>query len=162
MGSAPSKPLSTPAVDEKCSSQSGVEQATARLQSLNLGALGQVVSKDGRLSQANVQQWEEKAGKVSIPATWNTLTCVHRMTPQDPVLALSRTILSHTDMSATLLRREAGIADQHVFNLILPYTPTPITDQRASGRCWLFASTNVVRYTAAQKLGVADFQLSQV
>jgi aminopeptidase C len=66
------------------------------------------------------------------------------------------------DISATLLKREAGIADQHVFNLTLPYTATPITNQKASGRCWLFASTNVVRYTAAQKLGAADFELSQV
>jgi bleomycin hydrolase len=94
------------------------------------------------LSQTNVQEWEQKAGK-------------------DPVLALSRTILSHTDISATLLKREANIADQHVFNLTLPYTATPITNQKSSGRCWLFASTNVVRYTAAQKLSVADFQLSQ-
>lgn len=78
------------------------------------------------------------------------------------MLALSRTVFAHTDISAALLKREAHIADQHVFNLTLPYTPTPITNQRASGRCWLFASTNVVRYTAAQKLGVADFQLSQV
>lgn len=30
------------------------------------------------------------------------------------------------------------------------------------GRCWLFASTNVVRYTATQGLGMADFELSQV
>jgi bleomycin hydrolase len=49
-----------------------------------------------------------------------------------------------------------------VFNLTLPYTTTPVTNQRSSGRCWLFASTNVVRYTVAQKLGVADFELSQV
>lgn len=78
------------------------------------------------------------------------------------MLALSRTVLAHTDISAALLKRKARIVDQYVFNLTLPYTPTPITNQQASGRCWLFASTNVVRYTAAQKLGVADFQLSQV
>ena len=64
MGSAPSKPLSTPAVDEKCSSQSAVEQATVRLQALNLRGLGEAASKDGTLSQANVQEWEQKAGKV--------------------------------------------------------------------------------------------------
>ena len=65
MGSAPSKPLSTPSVDEKYSSQSGVEQATMRLQVLNLHGLDEAASKDGTLSQANVQEWEQKAGKVS-------------------------------------------------------------------------------------------------
>ena len=49
-----------------------------------------------------------------------------------------------------------------MFNPALPYTATPITNQWSSGRCWLFASTNVVRYTAAQKLGMAGFQFSQV
>ena len=66
MGSAPSKPLSTPAVDEKGSSQSAVEQATVRLQALNLRGLGEAASKDGTLSQANVQEWEQKAGKVHL------------------------------------------------------------------------------------------------
>jgi hypothetical protein len=73
MGSAPSKPLSTPAVDEKRRSQSGVDQATVRLQALNLSALGQAASKDGGLSQTNVQEWEQKAGKVlQLP----TIMCI--------------------------------------------------------------------------------------
>ncbi len=65
MGSAPSKPHSTPAVDEKYSFHSGGERATVRLQELNLGGLGEAASKDGTLSQANVQEWEQKAGKVN-------------------------------------------------------------------------------------------------
>lgn len=67
MGSAPSKPVvSTPAVDEKRSSQSGVEQTTERLQALSLRGLGRgkAASTDGALSEANVREWEEKAGKV--------------------------------------------------------------------------------------------------
>ena len=48
-----------------------------------------------------------------------------------------------------------------MYNLILPYTATPITNQKSSGQCWLFASTNVVRYTAEEKLGTAEFELSQ-
>ena len=64
MGTTPSKPLSTPAVEEKHSSQSGLAQATVRLQALNLDGLGEAVSKDGTLSEGNVQEWEQKAGKV--------------------------------------------------------------------------------------------------
>ena len=61
-----------------------------------------------------------------------------------------------------LQKREASIPDQHMFNLTLPYATLPITGQLFLGRCWLFASTNVVKYTAAQKLGMADFKLSHV
>jgi bleomycin hydrolase len=85
---------------------------------------------------------------------------------QDPVTSLSRTILSHTDISASLLRRSPVIADSFIFNNTLPYTTHPITNQRSSGRCWLFSSTNVLRYTISQhpKLNLATdakFQLSQ-
>ena len=74
---------------------------------------------------------------------------------------LSRTIHSHTDISTTLLKREAIISEQHVYNLVLPYTATPITNQKSSGRYWFFASTNVVRYTAAQEVGTAEVEHSQ-
>ena len=66
MASAPSKLLSTPAVDEKCISDSGVE-VTVRLRAPNLGRLGQAASNGGTLSQAHVQEWEQKDGKVDQP-----------------------------------------------------------------------------------------------
>ncbi len=37
----------------------------------------------------------------------------------------------------------------------------PITNQKQSGRCWLFAGLNVLRVDIAQKLGVKEFELSQ-
>lgn len=81
-------------------------------------------------------------------------------------MSLSRTILSHTDISASLLKRSPIIADAFIFNNTLPYTTHPITNQLSSGRCWLFSSTNVLRYTISQhpKLNLATdakFQLSQ-
>ena len=36
-----------------------------------------------------------------------------------------------------------------------------VTDQQRSGRCWLFAGLNVVRYDAAQQLGLDDFEFSE-
>lgn len=35
------------------------------------------------------------------------------------------------------------------------------TNQKQSGRCWLFAGTNLLRAAAAKKLGVTDFEFSQ-
>lgn len=65
-----------------------------------------------------------------------------------------------------MLRRPPVIADSFIFNLALPYTTHPITNQRSSGRCWLFSTTNVLRYTIAQHPVLSlpplvDFQLSQ-
>lgn len=82
------------------------------------------------------------------------------------MLALSRTILARNDLTSSLLKRTAIVQDIFVFNLTLPFTPTPITNQRASGRCWLFSSTNVLRYAIATNPALSlsedtPFQLSQ-
>ncbi len=75
---------------------------------------------------------------------------------------VSRTVLDHTDIPTALVSRAARVGDYQVFNTRLDYQTNPITNQRSSGRCWLFASTNVVRYDIAQKLRIKDFELSQV
>ncbi|MEW2286703.1 C1 family peptidase [Streptomyces sp. NPDC047841] len=36
-----------------------------------------------------------------------------------------------------------------------------VTDQKQSGRCWMFAGLNLLRVGAARKLGVKDFEFSQ-
>jgi len=48
--------------------------------------------------------------------------------------------------------REAVINDgQHVFSVKLDGEGKPVTNQRSSGRCWLFASTNVMRVGVMKK-----------
>ncbi|MBQ9457416.1 MAG: C1 family peptidase [Bacilli bacterium] len=37
----------------------------------------------------------------------------------------------------------------------------PVTNQKASGRCWIFAALNVLRESIAKKLGTANFELSE-
>ena len=49
----------------------------------------------------------------------------------------------------------------HVFNTELDFKTGPVTDQKSSGRCWLFATTNVLRYEIMKKLNLKEFQLSQ-
>ena len=71
-------------------------------------------------------------------------------------------LLNHTDIRGTLAERAARIADSHVFNTELEFKTGPITNQKSSGRCLLFATTNVLRYNIMKKLNLADFQLSQV
>ncbi len=69
--------------------------------------------------------------------------------------------LSANNPKELLTSRAAQIADPHVFNVKIPFEGGPITNQRSSGRCWLFASTNVFRVALMQKYKLDSFELSQ-
>jgi bleomycin hydrolase len=69
--------------------------------------------------------------------------------------------LSANDASAILTQRSANIADTQRFNITIPFEGAPVTNQAASGRCWLFASTNVFRVAIMRKYGLGEFELSQ-
>jgi aminopeptidase C len=76
-----------------------------------------------------------------------------------PRLALSA--LSSQDPKTVLTSRSAKIADQQIFNVKIPFEGAPITNQRSSGRCWLFASTNVFRVALMKRHNLDKFELSQ-
>ncbi|KAH9949001.1 peptidase C1B bleomycin hydrolase [Amylocystis lapponica] len=79
-----------------------------------------------------------------------------------PSLLLARTILDHSNYQDALISRAAQIGAPHVFNTEVEFKTGPITNQKSSGRCWLFATTNVLRYNTMKKLNLEDFQLSQL
>ena len=74
---------------------------------------------------------------------------------------LALAALSSTPANAILSSRSATIADTHKFNIRIPLEGSPITNQASSGRCWLFASTNVFRVAIMKKYKLSEFQLSQ-
>ncbi|KAB8349445.1 hypothetical protein FH972_023472 [Carpinus fangiana] len=55
----------------------------------------------------------------------------------------------------------AKISDSQTFNISIPHEGAPVTNQRSSGRCWLFASTNVFRIALMKKHKLKEFELSQ-
>ncbi|KAJ4417443.1 bleomycin hydrolase [Neurospora sp. IMI 360204] len=80
---------------------------------------------------------------------------------EDPKNRLALSALSAANPRDVLLSRAAKIAEQQVFNVKIPFEGSPITNQRQSGRCWLFASTNVFRVALMQKYNLDQFELSQ-
>ncbi|KAH8886753.1 peptidase C1B, bleomycin hydrolase [Thozetella sp. PMI_491] len=80
---------------------------------------------------------------------------------EDPKNRLALSALSSANPRAVLTSRRATIQNQQVFNVQIPFEGGPITNQRASGRCWLFAATNVFRVALMQKYNLAEFELSQ-
>ncbi|TFK25230.1 bleomycin hydrolase [Coprinopsis marcescibilis] len=100
------------------------------------------IAGDGKLTLGHVASWEAESASNSK-------------------VQLARTILSQSDIRLVLSSRSARITDQHVFNNVVDFKTGPITNQKSSGRCWLFATTNVIRYNIMKKLKLKDFQLSQ-
>ena len=54
---------------------------------------------------------------------------------------------------------DESLSSDFLFNVEIP-TMTA-TNQKSSGRCWIFAACNVLREIVAKKLGIKDFELSQ-
>lgn len=73
---------------------------------------------------------------------------------------LSQTVLVNSGMRNVLLNREAVISDKHVFNNQLALEGS-ITNQKSSGRCWIFAATNIMRLGLMKKYNLDHFELSQ-
>ena len=72
-------------------------------------------------------------------------------------------ILRHALVKNSLLSVASSQDDikEMDFNFDINIKTLPAANQKASGRCWLFAATNVCREVIARKLNLANFELSQ-
>ncbi|MFA5435637.1 MAG: C1 family peptidase [Candidatus Neomarinimicrobiota bacterium] len=73
-------------------------------------------------------------------------------------LAVRNGILN-VGLDETALNHASRVAGRHVFSLELP--TGKITAQEKSGRCWLFAGLNTLRFKISQKRNLENFELSQ-
>ncbi|GAA5904891.1 C1 family peptidase [Sporobolomyces salmoneus] len=99
----------------------------------------------------------DTAGAISLDA----LDQWHDELEEDPKWKLAQTVLSRIDFNFALQNRAAKIDDQMVFSHKIEMEGNPVANQLQSGRCWLFAMTNVVRIFTARKFNLDAFQLSQ-
>ncbi|MDN5796478.1 MAG: C1 family peptidase [Intrasporangium sp.] len=77
----------------------------------------------------------------------------------DPTARLLQNAVTTTSVDEVALdRRVVTSIDHSVSNLLDDWAAT---SQEKSGRCWLFAGTNLLRAGARKKLGVKDFEFSQ-
>jgi len=140
MGASPSKLTTAPQPPQEVLE----EKMRSSMNSLSISATDVApLSSSGTLSSSLIENWESEA-------------------TSDPRTKLARTVLATNNIRSSLLDRTAQIADQHVFNHAIDFKTGPQTDQKSSGRCWLFATTNVLRYEVMKKLNVSELELSQV
>ncbi|CAG8474684.1 5329_t:CDS:2 [Dentiscutata erythropus] len=78
----------------------------------------------------------------------------------DPKNRMALNAICNDDMNKVLLNRDAAIKDIHVFSEKIQLEGKA-TNQKSSGRCWLFAATNVLRLLIMKKFKLEDFELSQ-
>ena len=62
-------------------------------------------------------------------------------------------------LMASAVSRAAVAQDTHEYSISLEQGE--ITNQKQSGRCWMFAALNTMRYQVMQKCNLETFELSQ-
>jgi bleomycin hydrolase len=95
------------------------------------------------------------------PVTGEDIRKYARSFSQDNKNLLAMNAVAGNNPTNVLLNPRAALKDEHVFNIKLDIEGAA-TNQKSSGRCWLFAGTNVMRLAAINRLKLKDdFELSQ-
>ncbi|KAF3104180.1 hypothetical protein TWF569_006278 [Orbilia oligospora] len=79
----------------------------------------------------------------------------------EPKNLLALAAVSKNDMKQIIQQPNAIIDDAQVFSDQIAFDGAPITNQRSSGRCWIFAATSVLRVYLMKKYKLENFELSQ-
>ena len=77
----------------------------------------------------------------------------------NPKFAAMENAISHNGLLTSLEKRSAAVENTPVFSLDL--TKDKVSDQKASGRCWMFAALNTFRHKVIAGFQLEDFELSQ-
>ncbi len=76
-----------------------------------------------------------------------------------PTTRLARHAVAQTSVQDVALNRDVVTRTAHTFSHHLD--DWPVTDQKNSGRCWMFAGLNLLRAGAMQKMNLKEFEFSQ-
>jgi len=93
------------------------------------------------------------------PITEKELQSWSRDYRESPERQLATLALSKTSVKDAIYSVGDSFRMTQKFSIDIP--TLPVTDQKHSGRCWLFSATNVLRERVAKTLNLEDFQLSQ-
>jgi bleomycin hydrolase len=78
---------------------------------------------------------------------------------EDPLNSVRQNAMAESDAGKLALNQKVAMSIDRNFSIRLDdWGPT---DQKGSGRCWLFAATNLLRVSVAKKLKLKSFEFSQ-
>ncbi|XAL99821.1 C1 family peptidase [Phycisphaeraceae bacterium D3-23] len=87
------------------------------------------------------------------------LAALHDGFAADPRNTLAQNAVTQTTIDDIALNRAVVTSTDHTFSHHLD--DWEVTNQKASGRCWLFAGLNLIRQGAMQKMNLKSFEFSQ-
>ena len=74
---------------------------------------------------------------------------------------LAQNVCTQQDPLLMCIQRSKLQSTQHVFSHKVKNEGKPMTDQKSSGRCWIFACLNAIRIPLMEKLNIDECELSQ-
>ncbi|MCB1135878.1 MAG: C1 family peptidase [Chlamydiia bacterium] len=90
----------------------------------------------------------------------STLENFHQAFTSSPKNLMARNAVTRSSILDVAMNREAATRAHHTFsNVVTPHVT--VTNQKASGRCWLFAALNAMRIPLMRKYKLDKFEFSQ-
>ncbi|XP_067421982.1 bleomycin hydrolase [Emydura macquarii macquarii] len=83
-----------------------------------------------------------------------------KLRDEQPFL-LARNVATTNDPLEVCLNRQVVQETVHVFQHAVPAEGKPVTNQKNSGRCWIFSCLNVMRLPVMKKFNIEEFEFSQ-
>lgn len=74
---------------------------------------------------------------------------------------LAQNVCARVDPFEACISRKALEGTQHVFNYKIESEGKPLTNQKNTGRCWIFAALNVIRVPFMKEHKLEEFEFSQ-
>ncbi|KAI9266126.1 peptidase C1-like family-domain-containing protein, partial [Sporodiniella umbellata] len=111
-----------------------------------------------RFATLSVQDLQSSSADITV----SSLEKFGKLFQEDSKNLLSKNALVNNDPTSVFLNSAAVTRhDRHLFNVKLDLEGSA-TNQKSSGRCWLFAGTNIMRLAVISKYKLPDdFELSQ-
>ena len=78
---------------------------------------------------------------------------------RDPRNRVALNAVTKTSVNGVAMNRQAVVRANHTYSHVVKTGAS--TSQNKSGRCWMFAGLNLFRMSAAEKMKLEDFELSQ-
>ncbi|KAL9099604.1 MAG: hypothetical protein Q9163_004924, partial [Psora crenata] len=129
-----------------------------------LNSLGLENSRPASSEGGSFDYIEENADTMDTPVhptiSISTTEQWEKQLLKDPKNRLALTALTQHGNNV-LTQRSTQIKDTQNFNVKISVEGSPITNQKSSGRCWLFAATNVFRVATMKRYNLKEFEFSQ-
>lgn len=74
---------------------------------------------------------------------------------------MAQNVCTRTNPVEACISRKCLEESQHVFTHKIDIEGKPVTNQKSSGRCWIFSTLNVIRPIFMKRFGLEDFEFSQ-